>query len=163
MDKKQIGVKLTMDALGLNFKTEYFNDRLILQKTAYLVQTAGVHLGYFFRWYLHGPYCSELTSDAFEITSAIKADMDDSEEWKLDGTSLSTLSRIKPVFSETDRKKLADKLELFASVHFLVDREQVIGRDAKEIHQILEKYKKPFDKTQVENALRELENNGFFS
>lgn len=163
MDKKQIGLKLTMDALELKFETEHFNDRLILQKTAYLVQAIGVHLGYFFRWYLHGPYCSELTSDAFEITSAIKADMDDSKEWKLDDISISKLSRIKPIFSETDRQKLADKLELLASVHFLVDRQQVKRKDSSAIYKILKNYNKPFNKTQVRDALGELETNGFLS
>jgi uncharacterized protein YwgA len=164
MDRKQIGVKLTMDALGLvDFKMFPFEERLILQKAIYLSQAAGVHLGYFFRWYLHGPYCSDLTEDAFEIVSAIKSQMDDSDKWKLDDISLSKLSKIKPLLSEKDRKKLAEKVELLASVHFLIDRKQVRARDPRQIQQILKNYKKPFDETQVRNALRELEKHALLS
>ena len=37
MDRQQIGVKLTIDGLGLDFKINSFQDRLIMQKAVYLV------------------------------------------------------------------------------------------------------------------------------
>jgi hypothetical protein len=36
MDRQQIGVKLAIDGLGLQFKIDGFEDRLILQKAVYL-------------------------------------------------------------------------------------------------------------------------------
>jgi len=56
MDRQQIGVKLTIDGLNLPFKIDGFQDRLIMQKSVYLAQAAGVHLGYYYHWYLYGPY-----------------------------------------------------------------------------------------------------------
>lgn len=58
MDKQQMSLKLAMDSLDLNVKMKTFHDRLILQKAVYLTQVAGVHLGYHYRWYIKGPYCS---------------------------------------------------------------------------------------------------------
>ena len=47
---------------------ETFNDRLIFQKTVYLIQEFGIYLGYKnFSWYLRGPYSSELTKIGFEL------------------------------------------------------------------------------------------------
>jgi len=54
MDRQQIGVKLTTDSLKLPFQIGTFEDRLIMQKAVYLAQAAGVNLGYYYHWYLHG-------------------------------------------------------------------------------------------------------------
>ena len=100
-----------------------------MQKAIYLAQTAGVNLGYFFHWYLHGPYSPSLTKDEFAITMGISADLDESKGWKLDDASSQRLNRIRSLFSETKRDKLAKKLELLASAHFLIDRKQVSKAD----------------------------------
>ena len=55
VDQQQIGLKLTWDALGLPDQLDSFAARLSLQKAIYLVQEAGVQLGYSFHWYLRGP------------------------------------------------------------------------------------------------------------
>lgn len=44
-----------------------FDERLVLQKTIYLMQEFGLYIGYNFRWYIRGPYSPELTRDAFAI------------------------------------------------------------------------------------------------
>jgi uncharacterized protein YwgA len=44
-----------------------FRDRLIFQKTTYLLQAFGVYLGYGFSWYIYGPYSPSLTKDGFSI------------------------------------------------------------------------------------------------
>jgi uncharacterized protein YwgA len=44
-----------------------FNKRLVLQKTIYLLQSFDLYLGYKFSWYIHGPYCTELTRDGYNI------------------------------------------------------------------------------------------------
>ena len=63
MDRQQIGVKLAIDGLKLPFVIDTFMDRLIMQKAVYLAQAAGVNLGYYYHWYLHGPYSPSLTRD----------------------------------------------------------------------------------------------------
>jgi uncharacterized protein YwgA len=55
MDRQQIGLKLTLDALSLPARLDTFADRLVVQKAIYLAQVAGVQLGYHFHWYLRGP------------------------------------------------------------------------------------------------------------
>ena len=156
MDRQQIGVKLTVDGLGLPFKIDTFMDRLIMQKTVYLAQAKGVNLGYFYQWYLHGPYSPSLTRDEYAIAADIGFGMDDSKGWKLDDQSSRRLGEIKDIFSEPDRDKLATKLELLASVHFLIDRKQVSKINISQITTTLTRFNKDFSKQEVKEALEEL-------
>ncbi len=156
MDRQQIGVKLAIDGLNLPFKIDGFQDRLIMQKSVYLAQAAGVNLGYYYHWYLYGPYSPSLTRDEYAIAIDISADMDESKGWKLDDKSLQRLENIQSIFAEPDRDKLAKKLELLASVHFLIDRRQVSGVDTSRITATLERFNKDFSKEEVEKALGEL-------
>jgi len=50
-----------------DFDLSTFEGRLVLQKTVYLMQSYGLYFGYKFSWYVHGPYCPELTREAFKI------------------------------------------------------------------------------------------------
>lgn len=52
---------------GKTFDLSNFDDRLIFQKTIYLLQSFGINLGYPFSWYLRGPYSPPLTIDGFEL------------------------------------------------------------------------------------------------
>jgi uncharacterized protein YwgA len=157
MDRQQISVKLAIDALCLPFKIKTFQDRLIMQKAVYIAQSAGINLGYFYHWYLYGPYSPSLTRDEFATAMDISSDMDDSRGWKLDDTSLERLKEIKPLFAEPDRDKLALKLELLASVHFLIDRKQVSKVDTNQINATLTRFNKNFREEEIKEALTELD------
>ena len=161
MNRQQIGVMLVLDSLGLEFDLSSFNDRLIYQKAIYLAQAAGVNLGYYYHWYLHGPYCSPLASDGYDIGT--ETALKEWEEWHLSDGSKTTLEKIKTVFSETNRQKLADSIELLASVHFLIERKRVKDRNVKEITATLKRFDKPFDEDEVGGALGELERYGLLS
>jgi hypothetical protein len=65
MNRRQIALKLVLDALGIAPTMDSFDQRLALQKTIYLAQQMGVSLGYQFSWYRRGPYSADLTADAF--------------------------------------------------------------------------------------------------
>jgi uncharacterized protein YwgA len=156
MDRRQIGMKLTIDGLGLPFKIDGFMDRLIMQKAVYLAQAAGVNLGYYHHWYLYGPYSPSLTQDEYAIGADVAAGMDESKVWKLDDGSSRRLREIRELFAEDDRSKLAKKLELLASVHFLIDREQISEVDASQITTILKRFNKDFSVEDVSNAMEEL-------
>jgi len=160
MDRQQIGVKLTIDGLNLPFKVGIFEDRLIMQKAVYLAQAAGVHLGYYYHWYLHGPYSSSLTRDEFAIDTGISVGLDESKGWKLDDSSSQRLEGIRSIFTEPERAKLAKRLELLASVHFLVDRGQVSKVDTKRITATLRRFNKNFREEEVKAALGELKSYG---
>jgi uncharacterized protein YwgA len=156
MDRQQIGVKLAIDGLGLEFKIDGFGDRLILQKAIYLAQAAGVNLGYYYHWYLHGPYSPSLTRDEYAIDMDIATGLDESKGWKLDGTSSQRLKEMRAIFKEPQRDKLAKKLELLASVHFLIDRRQVTRANTEQITETLKRFKKDFSEEEVQRALKEL-------
>ena len=166
MDRQQIGLRLALKALGrepqMDSFTESFNDRLILQKTVYLAQAKGVHLGYYYKWYLRGPYCSSLTKDLYAIDSEGKYADEECTRWNLDKESSKRLKEMADLLSEIEPEELVDKLELLASVHFLVDREQVKGRDVKQINTILKRYDKHFPDAKVEEALGVLDDHGLF-
>jgi len=160
MDRQQIGVKLTTDSLKLPFQIGTFEDRLIMQKAVYLAQAAGVNLGYYYHWYLHGPYSPSLTRDEFAIAMDISAGLDESKSWRLDDESSKQLEKMRDIFAEPKRSKLARKLELWASVHFLVDRKQVSKVDTSRITATLERFKKHFSEEDVKWALEELKTYG---
>jgi len=50
-----------------SFDMNSFDDRLKLQKFVYLIQEAGLNLGYDFKLYLHGPYSTMLARDGFDM------------------------------------------------------------------------------------------------
>jgi len=160
MDRQQIGVKLTIDGLNLPFKINSFEDRLIMQKAVYLAQSAGVNLGYYYHWYLYGPYSPSLTRDEYTIATDISVGLDESEGWKLDNASSQRLEEIRSIFTEPKRDKLARKLELLASVHFLIERKQVSKIDTSRITTTLKRFNKDFSEEEVQKALGELKTYG---
>lgn len=160
MDRQQIGVKLTIDGLNLPFKIDGFQSRLIMQKSVYLAQAAGVNLGYYYHWYLYGPYSPSLTRDEYAIATDVSVGLDESEGWKLDDRSSQRLEGIRGIFTEPERDKLAKKLELLASVHFLIERKQVSKVDTNRITTTLKLFKKDFSEEDVKKALGELKTYG---
>jgi len=156
MDRQQIGLMLTVKGLDLPFQINTFEDRLILQKAVYLAQAAGINLGYYYHWYLHGPYCPSLTRDEYDIGYELSQDVDDSEGWKLDDESLQKLNKLKNLIPTNDRAGIRLKLELLASVHFLINRGQVRQNDTREITATLGRFNKNFSEEEVQDALREL-------
>jgi len=163
MDRQQIALKLTLDGLKLPFEINSFEDRLILQKAVYLAQARGINLGYYYHWYLHGPYCPSLTRDEYAIDYERRQEVDESNGWKLDGESEDRLKELRKLIPSGGRTEVRRKLELLASVHFLVSRKQVRGSDAKEITATLKRFEKDFSEQEVENALRELIDNGLLT
>jgi len=163
MDRQQIGVKLTIDSLKLPFKIDSFEDRLILQKAIYLAQAADVHLGYYYHWYLYGPYCSSLTRDAYAIAAELSIDIDESQGWKLDEESSLRLKSLQNLISTSEHQKTSRWLELLASVHFLISRKQVRGKDTKEIFSTLKRFGKDFSEEEVQKALGELKTYGLLA
>ncbi len=162
MDRQQIGLMLTLDALGRKMSLDEFDGRLALQKTIYLVQAAGVHLGYTYGWYLRGPYSRDLTRDAFAIRAELIRGGDDWKEWKLDPASLARLDSLRKMFEAILDKDQPRQLELLASVHFLLNTRQGRADDVRGLHQILMSNGKPFTEPEVDEAIKELKRHDLF-
>lgn len=156
MDMQQIGTKLTLDALDVELSVKAFDDRLIIQKAIYLAKAAGHDCGHHFGWYLRGPYSPELARDAFSIAAELAADIDDSQEWQLDADEEARLEHLSGLLGGKPRKSKARRLELLASVHFLVDRKQVPNADTATLVSTLEKFGKNYSEDEISQALRSL-------
>lgn len=156
MGRRQIGLKLVLDQLGLPAQIESFDDRLILQKAIYLAQAAGINLGYYYRWYLRGPYCPSVAEDGFALSAEISQGVDDALSWRLDAGSAGKLTGIRRMLEGATRQDLARKLELLASVHFLISRKQVPSHDASTVSQALRRFNKVFTEKEVAQAIKEM-------
>ncbi len=116
-----------------NFDPEAFNrnfdERLILQKTIYLLQASGLYLGYPFSWYIKGPYSPELASDAYSLAKVY----DRARPVRFE--NLESEKRFRHFMSFLgNRSTDADWLERLASIHFLktvharTTKEDIIAR-----------------------------------
>lgn len=159
MNRSQIAVVLTLHELGVQRYVNTFTDRLIAQKAVYLAQEAGVDLGYFYGWYLHGPYCSSLTDDLFAAHADPKGRERALARCELDKTLRDKLRGLQCLM-RVDEADLARRLELLASVHFLIVRKQVPNHAPKTIAERLKKFKKEFNEDQVRDAIAQIRKAG---
>jgi uncharacterized protein YwgA len=160
MDRQQIGLKLTLDALAIPLCLDTFNDRMALQKTIYLCQAAGVHLGYRYNWYLRGPYSSELTRDAFALQANQNSGFDETAGWNLDQESIRKLEKTKLLWQGKSEAERPRWLELLASVLFLKRSYAGRNKDGAGLRDILVKNEKYFSEDEIRSALQELERHG---
>jgi uncharacterized protein YwgA len=161
MDRQQILLAKALEAAELPLSVATFEDRLILQKTVYLLQSAGVHLGYRFRWYLRGPYSPDMTAGAFGIVREGNSAQEELRGWKLDDASKGKIDRLKSLFSASvDRRAQARRLELLASVLFLMKTNQAKPNEPEETSKILRRYSKHYHAQDVRDAVEELKGYG---
>ena len=114
-----------------NFDMTQFNDRLKLQKLVYLMKESNINLGYSFKLYLHGPYCSLLARDGFDMPDTQKCNeiiFEDKEKEEYFQKLL--------LFLE-DFKNNEDTMEILASLQFL--RRIYPDKNNEEIISLVEK------------------------
>ncbi len=161
MDRQQILLAKALEAAEIPLDVATFHTRLILQKAVYLLQSAGVQLGYRFRWYLRGPYSPDMTAGAFGIIGEGSSAQEELRGWKLDAESKAVIDRLKPLLCEGDDKAAqASRLELLASVLFLINTKQAKENDAAETSTILRRYNKNYHAEDVRKAIQELKTYG---
>ncbi|MCA9162489.1 MAG: hypothetical protein R3C99_23825 [Pirellulaceae bacterium] len=155
MDERRIGLALALRELGISGDVSDFASRLILQKTVYLIEEAGIKLSYPFNWYLRGPYSPALTRDLFDLAS----NREDIDGWVLDEHSRSVAQRLRPLISDEPDEEPAAKarrLELLASLHYLSRRRGVDLRDAEQATAQLALNGKHFNNAEVVAAIQRL-------
>ena len=156
MNRRQISTLLALKELGIEPKLDLFRDRLVLQKTVYLAQVAGCDLGYFYGWYLHGPYCSALAKDMFAVVEDPESLDELGNRWVLDDESRKQLQRLQTLTRPGD-PGLAQRLELLASVHYLITRNQLPDRRPSTVAERLAKFGKNFTEKEVKEAITGLQ------
>jgi len=97
-----------------NFDMVSFDNRLKVQKFIYIMQNIfKIDLGYEFKWYMFGPYCTELAKEGFiieDFKNPQKISFTEKEEAKSFGNFLSFINKNKDdVFW----------LEVVSSIHLL--------------------------------------------
>ncbi len=162
MDRQQIGLKLMLDALGHDLDLSSFPSRLVLQKTVYLVQAAKVDLGYTFRWYLRGPYSSGLTRDAFALKAELTQNTDELKGWKFDPVSLRRLEQLRAMLQAVPADARARRLELLASVHFLLQTQQAKAENVASLRGVLLRNQKDFSEPEIRQAIKDLKEHELF-
>jgi len=160
VDRQQISLKLTLDALEFPLRLETFGERMALQKTIYLCQVAGIHLGYRYNWYLRGPYSPDLTRDAFDLNAKQESAFDEIVGWNLDDESILRLNRIRSLWASKTAEERPRWLELLASVLFLKRSYDGRDKDAGGLQQILVRNEKCFSEDEIRRAIEELVRHG---
>lgn len=122
MDATRIELKLTLDEVGMSPPTlTTFSERLNLQKRIYLVQILGYDLGYRFSWYLHGPYCTSLTQEAFGLRDDLQSGDKDADDFVLSEDAKKQIDQARKLWTLPAGMDSShdDWLELLASLHYL--------------------------------------------
>jgi hypothetical protein len=161
MDRQRIGLKLALDALGHDLDLSDFDGRLLLQKTIYLAQAAGVDLGYTFGWYLRGPYSPSLTRDAFALRAELTQNGDELKDWKLDPAPQGHLAKLRLVIQAIPAEDRVRRLELLASVHFLLRTRQAQSTDIAGLRAVLLHSGKNYPESDIQDAMKDLGQHGF--
>lgn len=107
--------------LDEDFEYSSFEKRLKLQKTIYLLESIGIHIGnYGFSWYKHGPYSQELQDDAYYANGI-------QEQVNLSGDAQKKIEIIKSYIAECEGTNYskAKWLEDIASLYYLKFRTKV--------------------------------------
>lgn len=161
MDMRQVSTLLTLKELGMPMRMDTFENRLIVQKTIFLVQEAGLDLGHFFRWYLRGPYAPSISKDLFPAIDELSGDPNALVLWRLSPQSVDKLSVIKGLFdSPHGVDDQARWLELVASVLFLLKRE-MIDPVSTQVGDRLRQLGKDFDDVGVGEAIAALRDHDY--
>jgi len=159
VDERQIGLALTLKELGVSSDISGFNSRLILQKTVYLLEEAGIRLGYSFSWYLRGPYSPGLTRDLYDLN----ASSEDIADWELDRDSTAVAQRLRGLIEGAPGEDLATRarrLELSASVRYLACRNRLNPANPVKATEQLAHNGKHFQESEVADAIRRLQEAG---
>lgn len=122
MTPAHIELKLTLAEVGIpNPTLSTFSERLNVQKKVYLTQLMGYDLGYRYGWYLRGPYCRELTEDAFTLKDEVASGEKDHELYTLSEEAVAKIGKAQRLWATPDGLGVSQDqwLELLASVHYL--------------------------------------------
>lgn len=161
MDASQVALKLVLDDLGVGADISTKSRRKTVQKAVYLVQAAGVDLGYRYNWYVMGPYSPALTRDYYALQQGIEASLDVTDDYELQAPVATVVADVMPILEPPAGVDLeqADWVELVASVHFLLTKQRRSEDDAR----LVINSQKPHVAPYFELALAELKSKGLLN
>lgn len=105
-----------------DFEVKNFEDRLLMQKSVYLMQEMGTSCGdYDYFWYKFGPYSQSLQNDILDmLNNTSECDVNNFKEHLTDRAK-ANLDNIKGIIAKNPSTSYSNKewLEAIASLHFL--------------------------------------------
>jgi hypothetical protein len=95
--------------------------RIAFQKRIYLVQVAGVHLGYRFSWNQYGPYSPELAQDRMRLEARRDDIRESLKRLRMRKDVETTLDEVRRFIQRPETTALTDVewLELLSSLYYL--------------------------------------------
>ncbi len=152
--KEKIGKILGLfhAATGKKMDNRQYGNRLLLQKLVFLGQKLGIDFGYYYVWYLKGPYSVQLASDVFNVDNK-------KNEEPLSGKEKNVLQELRKAFGEDLTNE--EKLELLGSLVFIKKEWKITER--KEIVEKLRSLKPWFTKETTEKMLDKIEKSQLFN
>ena len=119
MDPRLSVLHRILESVGITPDVSSLSARKQIQKAIYLVQEAGLRLGYAYGWYVRGPYSRTLAHDYYAMAAATS--LGESVGAELRDDVIERLQPIKKISAPPPGSPLApaEWLELVASVHFL--------------------------------------------
>jgi hypothetical protein len=128
-----------------------FDDRLKLQKIAYLAQELGADSGFTFSWHIRGPYSPSLTRVLY---SADELDALRIQHPQLDQSEKKIVNSLKELIGDDfDDPR---KLELYASVWYCIPRLPLTKEDKRKVSGALRDLKPQFSERELTNALERI-------
>jgi uncharacterized protein YwgA len=105
---------------GDSFET--LEGRITFQKRVYLLQAAGLDLGYLFSWDQFGPYSKELAEDGAALDASRQDTRDAAKGLRFRQEVQATLGRIKDLMLRPSGSAITQAawLEMLSSVHFIL-------------------------------------------
>ena len=123
-------IKLAGLFSGINkrISMDKFEDKLQVQKIAYIAQQWGIDLGYPFEWYLRGPYCKQVSVDAHTVLDSRKENITPKEAGLNEERVREFGNLLKPFINDPDWLEIAGSLlYLYKENYTGKPLDQVIG------------------------------------
>ncbi len=127
-----------------------FNDRLYMQKLAYLVQEIGGLNNHSFSWYVRGPYSYTLTDKLFYHDEHGTYD----KVPRLEKHETATYQKVRELLGTKVHDPLT--LELFASLWYLMQTANLSKNQKQYIIMVMCRAKPHFSEKQIVNALSKI-------
>lgn len=156
MADRKVLLKLAANHLGISSEQDTFDNRLILQKAIYILQASGINFGYRYSWYIKGPYCPDVTYEAFDMKGSPLV-----SQYRLGPQTAEKIKPLVPLFNYLKTDDTDDssgrKFERLASILFVLKTGQSVASDTAEIKARMEKAKKYYSQDEVDASVRVLQ------
>ena len=144
---------------ALNAKTRTSNDRLVVQKKVYLLQSLGTNLNYFFGWYEHGPFSSAL--DDFLVTEFSFGGSGNGLQ--LNDSARANVEKVNSLADKNDTPYGNTRwYEMLASILFIFQNPKSWQvRTDEDVFMAIKRHKSRVDRSVFDFALKTLREEGF--